>query len=52
MLGQKVTRLGNERFNAGSHTVNWDASALASGMYIYRLKAGSVIKTKKLMLIK
>ncbi len=52
MLGQKVTSLVNERFTAGNHLATWDASSMASGMYIYRLKAGNVVKTKKLMLIK
>jgi hypothetical protein len=52
MLGQKVTSLVNEKFAAGNHFATWDASSLASGMYIYRLKAGNVVKTKKLMLIK
>ncbi|MEP2446338.1 MAG: T9SS type A sorting domain-containing protein [Balneola sp.] len=52
MLGQKVTSLVNEKFSAGNHFATWDASSLASGMYIYRLKAGNVVKTKKLMLIK
>ncbi len=52
MLGQKVTSLVNEKFTAGNHFATWDASSLASGMYIYRLKAGNVVKTKKLMLIK
>lgn len=52
MLGQKVTSLVNEKFSAGNHFAAWDASSLASGMYIYRLKAGNVVKIKKLMLIK
>ncbi|MEO1021107.1 MAG: right-handed parallel beta-helix repeat-containing protein [Bacteroidota bacterium] len=52
MLGQRVTELVNERMNAGSHTVEFDASALASGMYVYRITAGSYVSTKKMMLIK
>ncbi len=53
MLGQKVaTIINNQRYNAGQHSVNWNASALASGMYIYRITAGDYTGVKKLMLIK
>lgn len=41
-----------ERKAAGSYTVKLDASSLSSGMYIYRLLAGSFIQTRKLTLIK
>lgn len=52
MLGQQVGVLLNERLTAGSHTLEFDASALSSGIYIYRLKAGNNTKTKKMTLIK
>jgi endo-1,4-beta-xylanase len=52
MLGQKVMTLMNGEMTAGFHQVNLNASALASGMYIYRLEAGSFVNTKKMMLIK
>ncbi len=52
MLGQKVISLVNEKYSAGNHFTIWNASSLASGMYFYRLKAGNVVQTKKLMLIK
>lgn len=41
-----------EHKTAGRYTINFDASNLASGMYIYRLQAGSSVVTKKLTLIK
>lgn len=52
MLGRKVVSLVNERKAAGSYTVPFYASSLSSGMYIYRLQAGSFIQTRKLTLIK
>jgi hypothetical protein len=52
MLGQEVATLINERMNAGLQTVKFEASNLSSGMYIYRLQAGSFRSTKKMMLIK
>jgi hypothetical protein len=37
---------------AGYHTVTFDASKLASGMYIYRIEAGSFVQVKKMMMLK
>ncbi|MEQ9307896.1 MAG: T9SS type A sorting domain-containing protein [Balneolaceae bacterium] len=53
LLGREVAIIVNsEIFSSGSQTVNFDASNLASGMYIYRLEAGSFIQTRKMLLIK
>jgi len=52
VVGQKVGTLVNTRMNAGYHTVNFDASSLASGIYIYRIKAGNFVQVKNMTLIK
>lgn len=53
MLGRKVaTLLDGEQMQAARHAVRFNASALASGMYIYRLEAGTFVSTRKMMLIK
>jgi len=53
VLGQRVaTLLNNRKYTSGSHTLNFDASNLASGVYIYRLEAGSFTSLKRMTLIK
>ncbi|MEP0861470.1 MAG: T9SS type A sorting domain-containing protein, partial [Ignavibacterium sp.] len=52
ILGAEVSTLVNETKVAGKYEVNFDASSLASGVYIYKLTAGSFTSSKKLMVIK
>ncbi|HXX64363.1 MAG TPA: T9SS type A sorting domain-containing protein, partial [Bacteroidota bacterium] len=52
ILGQEVTTLVNEPLVAGVHTVTFDASRYASGVYLYKIVAGSFITTKKMLLLK
>jgi hypothetical protein len=52
VTGQKVTTLVDENRQAGMHTVIWNGSTAASGIYFYRLEAGSFVETRKMMLIK
>ncbi len=58
ILGRRVaTLIDNENFSVGQHSVTWDATSqtgrtLSSGMYIYRLQAGSYVETKRMMFLK
>lgn len=52
VMGQRVATLVNESMSAGTHTVSFDARNLASGMYLYRLQAGSTVITRKMTLLK
>lgn len=52
MLGGKVATLVEKEVFSGSHTIAWNASGFASGLYFYRLEASSTILTKKLLLMK
>jgi uncharacterized delta-60 repeat protein len=52
VLGKEVVTLVNEYREAGSYTVNFDASTLPSGVYIYKLQAGDFTQTRKMTLVK
>ncbi len=52
LLGREVEVLVNSRQPASEHRVSWDASAFASGVYIYRLQTGENTLAKKLLLLK
>jgi surface protein len=52
VLGQRVMTLVNENRSAGWHTVSFNGAGLSSGVYVYRIQAGGMVQTKKLMLVK
>ncbi len=53
IIGRKVSEIENKNvYAAGSHTINFDASNLASGVYLYRLKTNSFSLSRKMVLIK
>jgi hypothetical protein len=51
-LGEEIATLIDEVRPAGNHTARWKPSTLASGVYFYRLEAGTFSETKKLVLMK
>ncbi len=52
VLGREVSTLVNERKSPGTYEVQFDGSNLPSGVYFYRLQAGSSVETKKLTLLR
>ena len=51
-LGQLVATLVDAVQDAGEHTVRLDGTALASGVYFYRLRAGDALQTRRLVLLR
>ncbi len=52
ILGQEVSTLVNRHQVAGNYTATFDASRFASGVYLYRLNAGSFNQVRKMLLLK
>jgi hypothetical protein len=52
VLGKEVATLVNEEKSAGIYKINFDASKLSSGVYIYQLKVNGLISSKKFVLLK
>ncbi|MBN8705634.1 MAG: T9SS type A sorting domain-containing protein [Bacteroidetes bacterium] len=52
VIGREVATLVNERKPAGRYQVTFNAGYLSSGVYFYRIEAGSFVQTKKLILVK
>ena len=57
VMGQVVRTLVDQTVGAGQHTVEWDSRSdsgvrVSSGMYFYRFRAGNVVETKKMALLK
>lgn len=52
VMGQLVKELVNTQQDAGSYTVTFDGSKLASGVYFYKLESGDFVDSKKMVLIK
>jgi hypothetical protein len=52
ILGEEVATLVSDRLSSGSYSYEWDARDLASGVYLYQLKTGDYIETKKMILMR
>jgi thermitase len=57
LLGQKVITLVNRELPPGDHVITWDGNSssgipAASGIYFYRIEAGDIVETKKMLLLK
>jgi hypothetical protein len=52
VLGREVATLVSEELSAGTHSRDWNPLNVASGVYLYRMQAGSYVETKKLILLK
>jgi hypothetical protein len=52
ILGEEVATLLSASLLAGSYQYEWDASNLASGVYLYRLQVGDYVETRKMILMR
>ncbi len=52
ILGREVATLVDEKQPAGNHTVTWDGSGAASGMYFYRLTTPAITQTRTMLLLR
>ena len=52
ILGRDVVTLVNENKSSGNYEVEFNAKALSSGVYFYKLQAGSFVETKKMILLR
>jgi hypothetical protein len=52
VLGNEILTLVDEYKSAGIHEIKFNASGLPSGVYFYKLMAGSFIQTRKMILIR
>ncbi len=52
ILGNEIESLVNEEKKAGSYEITWHSKSLPSGVYFYRIQAGSFIASKKMLLLK
>ena len=52
LLGNEIATLINEQKNPGNYEINFDASNLASGVYVYKMRTSTFTDTKKMLLLR
>ena len=52
LLGEEVATLVDQIVSAGENVVEFKATGLPTGMYLYKLQAGSMTQTKRMMLVR
>jgi hypothetical protein len=52
VLGNEIATLAKEEKPAGSYEIDFNGTTLPSGIYFYKLQAGSFVETKKMVLMK
>jgi hypothetical protein len=52
IMGQEVETLFTGNKSAGVHTLHFDASSFSSGVYLYRIQAGSSVEVKRMLFVK
>jgi len=51
-LGRNVQEIANKEFSSGNHSISFNVANLTSGVYFYRIEAGSFVQSKKMVLMK
>ena len=52
LLGREISTLVNQEMEAGKHLVNWNASNVAAGVYLYQLRVSGSVETRKAVVLK
>jgi len=52
IMGKEIATIISTEMPAGNYQRQWNATNVSSGIYVYRLQAGSFVETKKLVLLK
>ena len=52
VLGNEIASLVNEERPAGNYEVDFNASSLSSGVYLYKLQSGTFVESKKMIVLR
>ena len=51
-LGRRVATLVDAQLPAGTHTADWNAGSLSSGVYVYTLRAGDTVESRRMVIVR